>query len=104
MTLEMSLLTFNYHVRALCLAAVLVLTAAAGALASALVLRCAAGCPTTVPGHAAAPPRAPAVVTITPAPDARGVDPLGRVSVTATLGTLTDVSMVNDAGEFITGI
>jgi lipoprotein-anchoring transpeptidase ErfK/SrfK len=82
----------------------LVLTAAAGALASALVLRCTAGCPTTVPGHAAAPPPAPAVVTITPAPDARGVDPLGRVSVTATLGTLTDVSMVNDAGGFIAGI
>jgi lipoprotein-anchoring transpeptidase ErfK/SrfK len=97
-------LTFKHHVRALCLAAVLVLTVASGAVASALGLRCAAGCPRTVPGHTAFPPPAPAVVTITPEPDARGVDPLGHVAVTATSGMLTDVQMVNDAGSAVAGI
>jgi lipoprotein-anchoring transpeptidase ErfK/SrfK len=97
-------LTVNHHVRALCLAAVLVLIAASCAFGSALLLRCASGCGTTVPGHAAAPPPAPAVVTITPGPNARDVDPLSRVSVMAAAGMLTDVQMVNEAGTPIAGI
>jgi lipoprotein-anchoring transpeptidase ErfK/SrfK len=97
-------LTFTQHVRALCVAAVVVLTIASGAVASALVMRCAADCTTRVAGHAASPAPAPAVVSITPAPDAHDVDPLGRVLVTAASGMLTDVQMANDVGKPIPGI
>ena len=45
------------------------------------------------------PAPAPAVVTVAPGPDARDVDPLAQVSVTAAAGILTDVTMVNDAGR-----
>lgn len=53
-----------------------------------------------------APPAAPtpAAVIITPAPNARDVDPLGAVSVTARGGILTDVQMANDQGEPVPGI
>ncbi|HUO40397.1 MAG TPA: Ig-like domain-containing protein [Mycobacterium sp.] len=61
-------------------------------------------CTTRVAGRVAPPPPAPATVTITPTPDAHDVDPLGQVSVTAALGTLTDVEMVNDAGKPVEGI
>ncbi len=97
-------MTFNQHVRALCVAAVVVLTIASGVVASALVMRCVADCTTSVAGHVAAPPAAPAVVSITPGPDTRDVDPLGRVLVTAASGVLTDVQMVNDAGKPVDGI
>jgi lipoprotein-anchoring transpeptidase ErfK/SrfK len=97
-------LSFNQHVRALCIAAVVVLTAASGAIASALLMRCLADCSTSVAGRVAAPPAAPAVVSITPGADARDVDPLGRVLVTAASGVLTDVEMVNDAGKPVAGI
>ncbi len=59
---------------------------------------------TTSPTAASMAPPAPAVVTITPAPNARDVDPLGSVSVTARGGTLTDVRMLNDQGEPVPGI
>jgi lipoprotein-anchoring transpeptidase ErfK/SrfK len=58
-----------------------------------------AGSPTTQ-----TPPPAPAAVTITPGPGAGGVDPLGRVVVTAAAGTLSHVEMVNDAGKPVSGI
>jgi len=96
--------SFSQHVRALCLAVVVVLTGASGAVASALLLRCVSACTTRVAGRVAPPPPAPATVTITPTPDAHDVDPLGQVSVTAALGTLTDVEMVNDAGKPVEGI
>jgi lipoprotein-anchoring transpeptidase ErfK/SrfK len=57
-----------------------------------------------VVGHAAAPPPTAAEVKIVPAPDARDVDPLAPVSVTAATGMLTDVRMVNDAGRLVDGI
>jgi lipoprotein-anchoring transpeptidase ErfK/SrfK len=96
--------TFNQHVRALCVAAAVMLAAATVTVAAAVLLRCPGGCTRTVVGHLVAPPPAPAVVTITPGPDAQDVDPLAPVSVTAALGTLTDVGMVNDAGKPIPGI
>ncbi len=49
-------------------------------------------------------PPTPASVTITPSPNARDVDPLGAVSVTARGGTLTDVRMLNDQGAPVPGI
>jgi lipoprotein-anchoring transpeptidase ErfK/SrfK len=53
----------------------------------------------------AAPPSPdPARVAVVPGPDARNVDPLSAVSVTATDGTLTDVRMTNDAGQPVPGV
>jgi lipoprotein-anchoring transpeptidase ErfK/SrfK len=97
-------LTVNQHVRALGVAAVIVLAAASVTVSVATLLRCTAGCATTVAGGPAAPPPTAAEVTIVPGPDANDVDPLAPVSVTAATGTLTDVHMVNDAGTPITGI
>jgi lipoprotein-anchoring transpeptidase ErfK/SrfK len=97
-------LTGNADVRALCVAAAVVLTAALVSGSSALLLRCPAVCTKTVDGHVAAPQPAPAVVTIAPPPDARDVDPLAPVSVTAALGRLTDVALINDAGKPVAGI
>ena len=97
-------MTANVYVRALGLAAAVVMSAALVSGSSALLLRCPAGCTKTVGGQVAAPPPAPAILTITPPPDARDVDPLAAVSVTAALGKLTDVALVNDAGTPVAGI
>ncbi len=48
--------------------------------------------------------RAPAQVIITPAANARDVDPIARVLVSAHSGTLTEVRMVNDAGMPVEGV
>src|SRR5262245_6104702 len=71
---------------------------------SALLLRCSVGCTKPISGRVATPPPAPAVVMIKPSPGARDVDPLAPVSVTAELGKLTDVALINDAGQPIAGI
>lgn len=55
-------------------------------------------------GPSAAEARAPARVITTPAAGARNVDPIAHVLVTAESGTLTDVRMVNEAGEAIAGV
>jgi lipoprotein-anchoring transpeptidase ErfK/SrfK len=47
---------------------------------------------------------APAQVTFRPASNARGVNPVDPVSVTATSGTLTGVQMVNDGGTPVAGV
>ncbi|MBV9091187.1 MAG: hypothetical protein JO044_15015, partial [Mycobacteriaceae bacterium] len=73
---------------------------------SASLPKCPEGCRTVAAARSAAPLPAPAIVRITPGPDSRdvGVDPLGRVLVTAATGVLTDVEMVNDSGKVIPGI
>ncbi|MBO0864153.1 MAG: L,D-transpeptidase family protein [Mycobacterium sp.] len=48
--------------------------------------------------------QAPAQVIITPGPNARNVDPVAHVLVTAKSGTLADVRMVNDAGKPVQGV
>jgi lipoprotein-anchoring transpeptidase ErfK/SrfK len=97
-------LTVNQHVRALSVAAIIVVAAASVTASSATLLRCTTGCQHTVTGRVATPPAAPAMVTIAPGPDAQDVDPLAPVLVTAATGTLTAVEMVNDAGKPIDGI
>lgn len=90
------------------LGAVLVLIGASAAVVlSAPAEYCVVRC---TPASAAArssvnpPPRVPATITVTPAPETSDVDPLGEVLVTATTGTLTEVVMFNDHGTRITGI
>jgi lipoprotein-anchoring transpeptidase ErfK/SrfK len=97
-------LTVSQHVRALSVAAIIVVAVASVTASSATLLRCATGCQNTVTGRVATPPAAPATVTIAPGPDAHDVDPLAPVLVTAATGTLTDVEMVNDGGKPIEGI
>jgi lipoprotein-anchoring transpeptidase ErfK/SrfK len=84
------------------LAAVLVLLAVFGAAQAVSLTRCWRGCQPAADSSASL--AAPAVVTITPAPNSRDVDPLAPVSVTAASGTLTGVQMVNDAGKPIDGV
>jgi hypothetical protein len=90
------------------LGAVLMVLAVLGTVVSVSLPRCSAECP---PARASAPagvvnlaPPMPATMTITPTADARDVDPLGTVAVTATSGTLTDVSMLNEQGNRIVGV
>jgi lipoprotein-anchoring transpeptidase ErfK/SrfK len=46
----------------------------------------------------------PAELSVTPTPAADGVNPAGPVLVTATSGTITDVTMTNDSGKVIPGV
>lgn len=46
----------------------------------------------------------PATLTVTPASDARGVDPLTPVTVAVTNGVLLDVQMINESGKLIDGV
>ncbi|MBV9515848.1 MAG: L,D-transpeptidase family protein [Mycobacteriaceae bacterium] len=97
-------MTFSQHVRALGVAALIVVVAISVTVSAATLLRCASGCATIVAGSPAAPPPTAAEVHIVPGPDAQDVDPLAPVSVTAASGKLTDVQMVNEAGKPIAGI
>ena len=50
------------------------------------------------------PTSTPAAVWVTPTPAAEEVNPAGPVLVTATSGTITDVTMTNDNGKVIPGV
>jgi lipoprotein-anchoring transpeptidase ErfK/SrfK len=50
------------------------------------------------------PTSAPAVLSVVPAPGTEQINPAGPVMVTATRGTITDVTMVNDSGKVIPGV
>lgn len=88
------------------LAAVLVVTVILGAAYAVSLTWCPRGCqggrgPTV---DAAAESAAPASVRITPGPNARDVDPVAPVSVSADSGTLTAVQLVNDSGKPVAGV
>jgi lipoprotein-anchoring transpeptidase ErfK/SrfK len=53
---------------------------------------------------AAVPSSAPAELSVVPAPAADKVNPASPVMVTATTGTITDVTMTNDGGKVIPGV
>ena len=96
------------RVRGACLAVVLAVLALLGGDVTSTLPECAHRCQTVAAAAAPTPQAAPAPVppalTITPTPGADDVDPMARVLVTATTGTLTDVAMVNDAGRAVTGV
>src|SRR6267154_6049556 len=106
-TWEMSL-NFDRRARVIALTVALIVIGALGTIVSASLPPCSAGCPPANAGApaviASTPPPTPAAMTVTPTLGARDVDPLGMVSVTATAGTLTDVSMINEQGTRIVGI
>jgi hypothetical protein len=101
-------LILDRRVRVVVLAAVLLALAVLGTVVSVSLAGCSTECP---PARASAPagvvsvaPPMPAAMSITPTAGARDVDPLGAVAVTATAGTLTDVSMLNEQGNRIVGV
>jgi lipoprotein-anchoring transpeptidase ErfK/SrfK len=64
--------------------------------------RCSnAGCTHSAGGREA---QAPARVAITPEPNAKNVEPVAHVMVSAKTGTLTNVQMVNDEGKPVAGV
>ena len=83
------------------LAAGLVITGVLGGFTAGEVARCHSGCRSTADAAAL---HSPAQLTFRPGSHARGVDPLEKVSVTATSGRLTDVKMVSDSGKSIAGV
>lgn len=88
------------------LATVLVVCAVLGAAQVVSLTRCPNRCAAAGSGSAdtAAAVAAPALVTINQGPNARDVDPLAPVSVSAASGTLSGVRMVNEAGTSIAGV
>jgi lipoprotein-anchoring transpeptidase ErfK/SrfK len=77
-------------------------------MAGALVLLLIAGAAKAVSltrhgGSSAGNTAGPASVKVVPAPNARDIDPVASVSVTAESGTLADVQMVNDTGKRVNG-
>jgi lipoprotein-anchoring transpeptidase ErfK/SrfK len=101
-------LSVHRRVRVALLGAALVVLVIAGTVVGFSMTRCSGECS---PARAAAPtaevsatPPTPAAVTVTPAPGARDVDPLGTVSVAASAGTLTNVTMVNELGNAVAGV
>ncbi|MGC2654773.1 MAG: Ig-like domain-containing protein [Mycobacterium sp.] len=84
------------------LLAVLLLVTIFGAAQLASSSHCSnADCTRSVAGREA---QAPAQVAITPDPDAKNVEPVAHVMVSAKTGTLTNVRMVNDQGKPVEGI
>jgi lipoprotein-anchoring transpeptidase ErfK/SrfK len=80
------------------------------AILGGVVVSAAPRCPENCRTEAAArdpqpaPSNDPASVTLTPADGATDVDPLGGITVVATSGMLTHVTMVNDADKPIPGV
>ncbi|WP_233716978.1 L,D-transpeptidase [Mycolicibacterium vinylchloridicum] len=90
------------------LAVVLLIIAVLGATVVAILGRCGADCTPAAPTEAQTGdkpiPPGPAVLAITPGRGATDVDPSAPVTVTATVGTLAEVVMVNEQGNRIVGI
>jgi lipoprotein-anchoring transpeptidase ErfK/SrfK len=85
------------------LAAALLVLLFVGAAKALSLTRCTHGCQPAA-GTAVPSPDEPASLKLEPAPDARDIDPVAPVSVTAQTGMLTDVVMVNDAGKRIDSV
>jgi lipoprotein-anchoring transpeptidase ErfK/SrfK len=84
------------------LLALLVLVTIFGAAQLVSSSRCSnAGCTHSAGGREA---QAPARVAITPEPNAKNVEPVAHVMVSAKTGTLTNVQMVNDEGKPVAGV
>jgi lipoprotein-anchoring transpeptidase ErfK/SrfK len=97
-------LKFDRRVRVASLAAALLMIGASGVVAVTLLPGCVSRCAPGEAKAAAAELPTPAAITMTPGANAREVDPLAPVSVTATTGSLIDVTMVNDNGNQVAGI
>jgi lipoprotein-anchoring transpeptidase ErfK/SrfK len=99
------------RVRGAVLAAVFAVLAVLGGVVVSTAPKCHDHCqmeaaaPTnTAVTQAAVPTSTPAALAIMPAPGTDHINPAGPVLVTANTGTISDVTMVNDAGKVIPGI
>jgi hypothetical protein len=97
------------RVRGACLAAVFAVLAVLGGVVLTATPDCGDGCQTltAAPVPQAAPrpsPIVPAAMSVLPPAGASDVGPSGRVLVTANIGTLDTVQLVNDAGKIIPGV
>jgi lipoprotein-anchoring transpeptidase ErfK/SrfK len=99
-------MSIDRRIRVAVLGVVLVVIAVLGVGVTVSLGRCPSGCPAGSASVATAPspPSAPAALTVNPPAGAREIDPLARVSVTATSGRLADVVMVNETGSRVVGI
>src|ERR1700712_2165324 len=103
-------LTSTRRVRGAWLASVFAVLAVLGGVVVSGSERCPHGCQVTAAprdlseSQPAVPASAPAQVAIMPAPASDKVNPAGPVLVTATTGTITDVTMTNDSGKAIPGV
>ncbi len=103
-------MTSSRRVRGAWLAGVLAVLAVFGGVVVSSSQRCPENCqvvaaPRDLSESApAVPSSAPAALSVMPAPGTEDMNPAGPVLVTATSGTITDVTMVNDAGKEIPGI
>ena len=99
-------MSFSRRARGACIGVVLAVLAVLGGVVVSAAPRCPENCRTEAAARVPqpAPSRDPATVTLTPADGAADVDPLGGISVVATSGLLTHVTMVNDADKPIPGV
>jgi lipoprotein-anchoring transpeptidase ErfK/SrfK len=101
-------LTLDRRAHGASLAAVLAVLAVLGGLVISSTPQCPGNCHVVATSRdvvvAKPSPTEPAVVQISPPPGAEDITPVSTVMVTAASGTLTDVSMVNDAGKAIPGV
>ena len=102
------MLILDRRARGAWLAGLLAILAVLGGVVVTATPRCPNGCPVVAASREMAvvkpSPGEPARLQITPEPASEDVNPTGRVMVTATSGTLTDVAMVNDAGKTVPGV
>ena len=104
-------MTSSRRVRGAWLASVLAVLAVFGGVVLSGSERCldlcqAAAAPIDQPADStpAVPASTPAALAVMPSPAADEVDPSSPVLVTATTGTITDVTMTNDGGKTIPGV
>lgn len=99
-------MSFSRRARGACLGIVLAVLAVLGGVVVSAAPRCPENCRTEAAARdpQPAPSKDPAAVTLTPADGATGVDPLGGITVVATSGVLTHVTMVNDADKPVPGV
>ena len=103
-------LTSTRRVRGAWLAASFAVLAVLGGVVVSGSERCPHGCQVTAAprdlaeSEPAVPTSTPAALAVMPAPASEKVNPAGPVLVTATTGTITDVTMTNDSGKAIPGV
>ena len=105
-------MTSTRRVRGAWLASVFAVLAVLGGVVVSGSERCPRGCQVNAAprdlsaseSQPAVPASTPAVLAVMPAPASGKVNPAGPVLVTATTGTLTDVTLTNDGGKVIPGV
>jgi lipoprotein-anchoring transpeptidase ErfK/SrfK len=105
-----ALLTSSRRVHGAWLASVFAVLTVLGGVVVSGSERCPNGCQVSAAprdlsdSEPVVPTSTPAVLAIMPSPASDKVNPAGPVLVTATTGSITDVTMTNDSGKVISGV